>query len=72
VAFLVEDRGCGISDEVLGRLGEPFFSQKDGRGMGLGLFLARTFAERVGGTLTVESRVGVGSTFALEVPGGLG
>ncbi len=70
VAFSVEDRGCGMTDDVLGRLGEPFFTMKDGRGMGLGLFLARSFAERVGGSLTVESRVGVGSTFVLEVPGG--
>lgn len=70
VAFSVEDGGCGMADEVLGRLGEPFFSMKSGRGMGLGLFLARSFAERVGGSLTVESRVGVGTTFVLEVPGG--
>jgi two-component system sensor histidine kinase RegB len=70
VAFSVEDCGCGIANDVLGRLGEPFFTTKDGRGMGLGLFLARTFAERVGGALTVESHLGVGSTFVLEVPGG--
>lgn len=71
VAFSVADRGCGMTADVLGRLGEPFFTMKNGRGMGLGLFLARSFAERVGGSLTVESRAGDGSTFVLEVPGGV-
>lgn len=71
VAFRVEDRGGGIPDDVLHRLGEPFISTKKGRGMGLGVFLARTFAERVGGSLAVESTRGVGSAFVLEVPGGL-
>lgn len=70
VRFSIEDGGCGMADDVLRRLGEPFYSQKDGRGMGLGLFLARSFAERVGGSLSVESHVGVGSRFVLEVPGG--
>lgn len=69
VTFSIEDRGCGMSDDVLARLGDPFFSMKSGRGMGLGLFIARSFAERVGGTLSVESTVGRGSTFVLEVPG---
>jgi two-component system sensor histidine kinase RegB len=70
VAFSVEDRGCGMPDEVLRHLGEPFFSTKREGGMGLGLFLARSFAERVGGTLSVESHIGAGTRFVLEVPGG--
>lgn len=71
VAFAVEDSGPGIPEDALARLGEPFFTMKEGRGMGLGLFLARSFAERVGGTLVVESHAGLGSTFVLEVPGGV-
>lgn len=70
VAFRVEDDGGGIPEAVLNRIGEPFFSTKEGRGMGLGVFLARSFAERVGGSLAVESTQGVGSAFVLEVPGG--
>ena len=70
VAFRVEDDGGGIPEDVLNRIGEPFFSTKEGRGMGLGVFLARSFAERVGGSLAVESTQGVGSAFVLEVPGG--
>lgn len=71
VAFRVEDTGEGVSEDIAGRLGEPFFSTKDGRGMGLGLFLARSLAERVGGKLEMESRPAGGSAFVLEVPGGI-
>jgi two-component system sensor histidine kinase RegB len=53
--------------DVLNRAGEPFFTTKDpGRGLGLGLFLARVFAERCGGTLSIES--GAGTTVTLDLP----
>ena len=46
----VRDRGPGMTPEVLARAGEPFFTTRGtGRGLGLGLFLARVFAERSGG-----------------------
>jgi two-component system sensor histidine kinase RegB len=52
----VEDRGPGMKPDVLGRVGEPFFTTRDpGRGMGLGVFLARTLAERLGGSLEISS-----------------
>jgi len=65
----VRDPGVGMSPEVLARLGEPFFSTKpEGSGMGLGLFLARTFAEQLGGELQVDSRVGHGTSVRLLLP----
>ena len=65
----VEDHGTGMAPEVLARVGEPFFSTKPtGAGMGLGLFLARTFAEQLGGELQVESSLGLGTRVQLRWP----
>ena len=65
----VEDHGSGMAPEVLARVGEPFFSTKPtGSGMGLGLFLARTFAEQLGGELQVESQPGHGTRVQLSWP----
>ena len=48
---------------------EPFFSTKpEGKGMGLGLFLARTFAEQLGGELKVDSHPGQGTSVQLLLP----
>lgn len=71
VRFVIEDRGCGMSDETLRRVGEPFFTSKEpGKGMGLGVFLARTLAERLGGTLTFESARESGTRAVLDLPSG--
>lgn len=65
----VQDQGQGMPPEVAARVGEPFFTTKEpGVGMGLGLFLVRTFIERVHGKLEVESAVGQGSTMTLVIP----
>jgi two-component system sensor histidine kinase RegB len=49
VVVTVRDRGAGIDEVTLQRIGEPFFTTKDmGNGMGLGVFLARTVIEQVG------------------------
>lgn len=63
----IHNRGARVDAEVLQRAGEPFFTTKEpGHGLGLGLFLARVFAERCGGALTLESRDG--TTASLELP----
>ncbi|MDX2088957.1 MAG: ATP-binding protein [Kofleriaceae bacterium] len=57
IEIAIRDRGPGIPADVLARIGEPFFTTKaPGRGMGLGLFLARAVIEGVGGTLQIDSR----------------
>lgn len=67
VRIEVRDRGAGMSPDAKRRAGEPFFTTKEpGHGLGLGLFLVRTFAERSGGTLEFND-VG-GTTAILEVP----
>jgi signal transduction histidine kinase len=69
IAVRVVDTGRGMVPEVLQRAGEPFFTTKPpGQGTGLGLMMARHFAERLGGTLTIESRAGLGTTVTLWLP----
>lgn len=68
----VTDTGHGIAPDMLGRLFQPFERLGADRlgveGTGLGLALARGLVEAMGGTLGVESRLGVGSTFWIELP----
>lgn len=65
----VQDRGEGMSATVLERAIEPFYTTKEeGAGTGLGLFLAKAFAERLGGRLTIESALGAGTRATLTLP----
>jgi len=65
--FVVQDQGHGMSSETLRHAGDPFYTTKGpGRGFGLGLFFARMFAERWGGTLSLESDRG--TTAVLNLP----
>ncbi|NDC38176.1 MAG: sensor histidine kinase, partial [Proteobacteria bacterium] len=69
IHLTVEDSGQGMSAEDLQRIGEPFFTKKDsGRGMGLGLFITKLFAERLGGAFRIESTVGKGTKVEIELP----
>jgi two-component system sensor histidine kinase RegB len=69
IRFMVTDHGRGIPPEMLRRIGEPFFTTKEpGKGMGLGTFLVRSLAERLGGRLTIESVPESGTTAVLELP----
>ncbi len=63
------DTGHGISEEALKQLFEPFFTTKEvGKGTGLGLSISHGIVERHGGTITVSSRPGEGSTFVVSLP----
>jgi CheY-like chemotaxis protein/two-component sensor histidine kinase len=67
----VADTGAGIPAKVLARVTEPFFTTKPrGQGTGLGLSMARDFAEQSGGALEIESEVGRGTTVTLWLPDG--
>lgn len=66
VVLAVADTGLGMTPAVLARVTEPFFTTKpEGRGTGLGLSLARGFAEQSGGALAIESAEGRGTTITL-------
>jgi two-component system sensor histidine kinase RegB len=63
------DNGAGIPADLLGRVGEPFFTTKPpGKGMGLGVFLARAVVERLGGEVAIQSARGVGTTATVSLP----
>lgn len=69
LCFHVLDRGAGLTDAVRARLGEPFVTTKAERGgLGLGLYLARSYAERTGGYLQFQARDGGGSDVELCLP----
>jgi len=69
----VSDTGPGIPDDILPHIFEPFFSTKTkgtrpAEGMGMGLPLSRSLMETLGGTISVKTKVGWGSTFILNFP----
>lgn len=80
IQFEVSDQGVGIAPELQPFLFEPFFTGFDTkhhssgefefgkRGIGLGLCLVKRFAELHGGTVSVKSEPGTGSTFAFQIP----
>jgi two-component system sensor histidine kinase RegB len=69
VRIEIHDQGPGMPADVLERAGEPFFTTKGGQGgMGLGLFLARSVVERLGGRLRLSSVPRKGTTAIVELP----
>lgn len=69
----VEDNGCGMSEEQIRHVSEPFYTTKKERGgTGLGLFIARQVAEAHGGTFRIQSQPGRGTTITLTFPSGGG
>jgi CheY-like chemotaxis protein len=69
VRLSVRDTGCGMTQEVLDRLFEPFYSTKEtGRGTGLGLATVWHLVTGFGGRVSVESNLGVGSVFNVYLP----
>jgi C4-dicarboxylate-specific signal transduction histidine kinase len=69
VSVQVADQGCGISDEQLPRIFEPFYTTKPiGKGTGLGLWATHQIVTEHGGDIAVASSVGAGSTFTIRLP----
>jgi two-component system, cell cycle sensor histidine kinase and response regulator CckA len=69
VVIEVSDNGCGMTAEQQRRAFDPFFTTKPrGVGSGIGLSICRNIVADLGGTITCQSQVGVGTTFRVELP----
>lgn len=67
VRVIIGDNGTGISHEVMGNMYEPFRTTKR-KGNGLGLLIVRHIIKEHGGTLSLASRVGTGTTVTITLP----
>jgi two-component system, NtrC family, sensor kinase len=69
VVISISDTGCGIPEENLSKIRDPFFTTKEvGTGTGLGLSIVDEIIRSHGGELNIDSKVGVGSTFSVVLP----
>jgi PAS domain S-box-containing protein len=63
----ITDQGIGIPENLIPRLGEPFYTLKE-KGTGLGLMVSRKIIESHHGTLTIDSKINVGTTMTIRLP----
>jgi two-component system NtrC family sensor kinase len=70
VSVWVQDNGVGIPEENLSHIFDPFFTTKKGAGTGLGLSITYGIVQKLGGEVSVQSQVGVGTRFILTFPTG--
>lgn len=63
----VQDTGDGIAKDLTEKIFEPFFTTKS-KGMGVGLAICQKFVKNNGGTITVKSKIGKGTTFTIKLP----
>ena len=70
LTLTIADDGRGMSPELLSRVSDPFTTTRTTRKMGLGIPLLRMAAEQTGGSVSIESREGVGTTVTARFQGG--
>jgi len=69
VEITVSDNGCGIGSDVIDKIFDPYFTTKEvGKGTGIGLSIIHGIASEYGGTITVDSQHGKGSSFHVYLP----
>ena len=69
IKISVKDNGCGISEEQIDKLFDPFYTTKPlGKGTGLGLAISYGIIEEHKGMIDIESKQGIGSTFTITLP----
>lgn len=73
ICYRITDTGIGMSEEFLEHIFDDFSQEDNGartqyKGSGLGMSITKKYVEMMGGTISVESKKGVGSTFTVELP----
>ncbi|WP_299977278.1 PAS domain-containing sensor histidine kinase [Desulfobacula sp.] len=69
IEIVIQDTGCGIPEDRLAKIHEPFFSTKqDQMGTGLGLSITYGLVKKLGGNISVQSTEGVGTCFTITLP----
>jgi signal transduction histidine kinase/CheY-like chemotaxis protein len=68
IFLTVKDTGLGMERGTVEHIFEPFFTTKEGRGAGLGLAITHGLIQQMGGSISVESQVGAGTTFRITLP----
>ena len=68
VRVKISDNGCGIPQDVIKNIFDPFFSTKKEKGTGLGLSISYGIIKKLGGNISVESSLGEGTTFIFDLP----
>ncbi|MBW2597981.1 MAG: HAMP domain-containing histidine kinase [Deltaproteobacteria bacterium] len=69
VEIKIEDTGCGIADQDLHQIFDPFYSTKtEGKGLGLGLSMVYGIIDRHNGSVTVDSELDKGTVFTIRLP----
>ena len=68
VVLRISDSGAGMDAETMTHIFEPFFTTKTERGAGLGLAIVHGLVQQFGGTISVESQLGRGTTFTITLP----
>lgn len=69
VRIIFNDTGAGISEKIIDKIFDPFFTTKEvGKGTGLGLSIGYSIIKDHGGTIHVESKIGRGTSFTIELP----
>ncbi len=66
--FLVSDTGCGIPPDLQTEIFEPFVTHGKSKGTGLGMAIAKSVVEAHGGSISLRSKPGIGTTVEISLP----